>query len=265
MSTLSEGDKLYISKIMDNMPKEIEKLAHIPGEAVRENEVLATCSAEGRYDEVTYCTVCYEELSRETKTMDMLEHNYVNGVCTFCGEEEPITVEFEDVKDPSSYFYIPVYWAVSQGITSGKTATTFAPYDSCTRAQVMSFLYKAMGSPEVSGSNPFTDVKESDYFYKPVLWAVSQGITSGTSATTFSPYNPCTRAQVMSFLYKAMGSPEVSGSSPFTDVKESDYFYKPVLWAVSRGITNGTSATTFGAYNTCTRAQVMTFLYKAMN
>ena len=176
-----------------------------------------------------------------------------------------VHVLFEDVADTGAYFYTPVYWAVGKGITSGTSATTFSPYNSCTRGQVMAFLYKAMGSPEVSSSNPFTDVKESDYFYKPVLWAVSQGITSGTSATTFSPYNPCTRAQVMSFLYKAMGSPEVSGSNPFTDVKESDYFYKPVLWAVSRGITNGTSATTFGPYNTCTRAQVMTFLYKAMN
>ena len=176
-----------------------------------------------------------------------------------------VKILFQDVSDPDAYFHDAVYWAVENGITSGKTATSFAPYDSCTRAQVMSFLYKAKGSPEVSGSNPFTDVKESDYFYKPVLWAVSQGITSGTSATTFSPYNPCTRAQVMSFLYKAMGSPEVSGSNPFTAVKASDYFYKPVLWAVSRGITNGTSATTFGPYNTCTRAQVMTFLYKAMN
>ena len=173
--------------------------------------------------------------------------------------------EFVDVTDPSAYYYTPVYWAVERGITSGKTATTFAPYDSCTRAQVMAFLYKAMGSPAVSGSNPFTDVKESDYFYKPVLWAVENKITSGTSATTFGPYNTCTRAQVMAFLYKANGSPEISGSNPFTDVKESDYFYKPVLWAVANGITNGTSATTFSPYNTCTRAQVMTFLYKAMS
>ena len=171
---------------------------------------------------------------------------------------------FDDVTDPAKYFYEPVYWAVGKGITSGKTSTTFAPYDSCTRAQVMSFLYKAMGSPSVGGSNPFTDVKESDYFYKPVLWAVSQGITKGTTATTFGPYNTCTRAQVMAFLYKAKGSPSVGGSNPFTDVKESDYFYAPVLWAVANGITNGTSATTFGPYNTCTRAQVMTFLYKAM-
>ena len=174
-------------------------------------------------------------------------------------------VLFSDVANLSDYFYEPVYWAVDNGITSGTSATTFSPYNSCTRGQVMSFLWKANGSPIVGGSNPFTDVKESDYFYNAVLWAVSQGITSGTSATTFSPYNPCTRAQVMSFLYKAMGSPEVSSSNPFTDVKESDYFYAPVLWAVSQGITNGTSATTFGPYNTCTRAQVMTFLYKAMN
>ena len=185
-------------------------------------------------------------------------------------DEEPAALfaegsDFEDVTDPGAYYYTPVYWAVERGITSGKTATTFAPYDSCTRAQVMAFLYKAMGSPAVSGSNPFTDVKESDYFYKPVLWAVENKITSGTSATTFGPYNTCTRAQVMAFLYKANGSPEISGSNPFTDVKESDYFYKPVLWAVANGITNGTSATTFSPYNTCTRAQVMTFLYKAMS
>ena len=172
---------------------------------------------------------------------------------------------FADVKDPSVYFYQPVYWAVEYGITSGTSATTFSPYNPCTRAQVMAFLWKAMGATEVEGSNPFTDVKEIDYFYKPVLWAVENNITSGTSATTFSPYNTCTRAQVMAFLYKAMGSPGVSGSNPFTDVKESDYFYNAVLWAVSQGITNGTSATTFGPYNTCTRAQVMTFLYKAMN
>ena len=176
-----------------------------------------------------------------------------------------VQTRFNDVMDPGKYFYQPVYWAVDNGITSGTSAATFSPYNTCTRGQVMAFLYKASGSPEVSGENPFTDVKESDYFYKPVLWAVSQGITNGTTATTFSPYNTCTRAQVMAFLYKANGSPAVSGSNPFTDVKESDYFYNAVLWAVANGITSGTSATTFAPYNTCTRAQVMTFLYKAMN
>ncbi len=114
-------------------------------------------------------------------------------------------------------------------------------------------------------SNPFTDVRPDDYFYKPVLWAVAKGITSGTSATTFSPYNACTRGQVMTFLWKALGSPEPNTmNNPFTDVKSSDYFYKPVLWAVENGITSGTSATTFSPYNACTRGQVMTFLWKAL-
>ena len=174
-----------------------------------------------------------------------------------------VNVVFADVDNEEAYFYKPVYWAVDNGITSGTSPSTFSPYNSCTRAQVMAFLYRANGSPAVSGENPFTDVQESDYFYNPVLWAVQQGITSGTSETTFSPYNSCTRAQVMAFLYKANGSPEVSGENPFTDVQESDYFYKPVLWAVQQGITSGTSATSFSPYNQCTRAQVMTFLYKA--
>ena len=116
-----------------------------------------------------------------------------------------VNVLFRDVVKMTDYFYEPVYWAVENGITSGTSATTFSPYNACTRAQVMSFLWKANGSPIVGGSNPFTDVKTSDYFYNAVLWAVSRGITAGTTATTFSPYNTCTRAQVMTFLYKAMG------------------------------------------------------------
>ena len=179
-------------------------------------------------------------------------------------ENQP-AVRFTDVSNPSDYFYTPVYWAVDNGITSGTSATTFSPYNPCTRGQVMSFLWKANGSPVVGGSNPFTDVKESDYFYNAVLWAVSRGITAGTSATTFGPYNTCTRAQVMTFLWKANGSPVVGGGNPFMDVTPGDYFYNAVLWAVANGITNGTSSTTFGPYNTCTRGQVMTFLYKAMN
>ena len=192
----------------------------------------------------------------ETRVVVTSDDGKIDLTCT-------LQVLFSDVADTEAYFFNPVMWAVSNGITSGTSATTFGPYNQCTRAQVMTFLYKASGSPDVSGDNPFTDVKEGDYFYNPVLWAVSQGITSGTSATTFSPYNPCTRAQVMAFLYKASGSPDVSGENPFTDVKEEDYFYNPVLWAVSQGITSGTSSTTFSPYNPCTRAQVMTFLYKA--
>ena len=122
-----------------------------------------------------------------------------------------------------------------------------------------------MGSPEPSSlNNPFTDVKESDYFFKPVLWAKENGITSGTSATTFSPYNPCTRGQSMTFLWHALGDPEpVNTDNPFKDVKEGDYFSKPVLWAKENGVTGGTSATTFSPGNACTRGQIVTFLYKS--
>ena len=174
---------------------------------------------------------------------------------------------FSDVGDPTAYYHDPVYWAVDKGITSGTSPTTFSPTRTCTRGQIVTFLWKAMGSPEpASLNNPFTDVSSGDYFFKPVLWAKEKGITSGTSATTFSPGNPCTRGQIVTFLWKALGSPEPStASSPFVDVKTADYFFKPVLWAKENSITSGTSATTFGPGNSCTRAQAMTFLYKAMN
>ncbi len=173
---------------------------------------------------------------------------------------------FTDVQNPNDYYFIPVYWAVARGITSGTSATTFSPGKECTRGQIVTFLWKAMGSPEPSStSNPFTDVKSSDYFYKPVLWAKENGITSGTSETTFSPGKPCTRGQIVTFLWKALWSPEPTDTSnPFTDVKTTDYFYKPVLWAKEEGVTSGTSATTFSPGKTCTRGQAMTFLYKAV-
>ena len=176
-------------------------------------------------------------------------------------------IVFSDVQDPFSYYYKPVYWAVDNGITSGTSSTTFSPGKDCTRGQIVTFLWKAMGSPEPgSTDNPFTDVKPSDYFYKPVLWAKENGVTAGTSATTFSPGKGCTRGQIVTFLWKAMRSPGPRDTSnPFTDVKPSDYFYNPVLWAKESGVTSGTSATTFSPGKTCTRAQAMTFLYKALN
>ncbi len=176
-----------------------------------------------------------------------------------------VNVLFEDVADSSAYYYHPVYWAAGKGVTSGTSPTTFSPGRDCTRGQIVTFLWKAMGSPEPnSAENPFTDVKEGDYFYKPVLWAKENGITSGTSATTFSPGKPCTRGQIVTFLWIAKGRPEpVLTENPFTDVKTEDYFFKPVLWAKENGITSGTSDTTFSPSRTCTRAQAMTFLWIA--
>lgn len=175
----------------------------------------------------------------------------------------PMNNPFTDVAE-AHYFYAPVLWAVSEGVTTGTTATTFSPLNVCTRAQVVTFLWRAAGSPEpMKSSNPFTDVPENIYYYKAVLWAVENGITTGTSATTFSPESPCTRGQVVTFLHRAAGSPAPTSSvNPFSDVKDSLYYYNPILWAVEMGITNGTSATTFGPEETCIRAQIVTFLYR---
>ena len=170
---------------------------------------------------------------------------------------------FVDVKE-GAYYYDAVLWAVEQKITSGTSATTFSPDASCTRAQMVTFLWRAAGSPKVeNGKNPFTDVKADAYYYDAVLWAVEKGVTSGTSATTFSPDATVTRGQTVTFLYRNAGSPEVSGTMPFTDVEADAYYAKAVQWAVQQKITTGTSETTFHPMSDCTRGQIVTFLYRA--
>ena len=173
------------------------------------------------------------------------------------------SMAFTDVAS-SAYYYDAVKWAVEQGITSGITATTFGPDASCTRAQMVSFLWRANGSPKAAGANPFTDVSADAYYYDAVLWAVEKGITSGTSATTFSPNATVTRGQTVSFLHRANGSPAVSGSSPFTDVAADAYYAAAVQWAVAENITAGTSATTFSPDAACTRGQIVSVLYRDM-
>ena len=149
--------------------------------------------------------------------------------------------------------------------TTGATETTFNPFGKCQRAQVVTFLWRAAGKPEpVSTENPFVDVKEGDFYYKAVLWAVENGITNGSDDTHFSPYGKCNRAQVVTFLWRAAGKPEpVSSENPFVDVKEGDFFLNAVLWAVENGVTNGIDATHFNPYGVCNRAQVVTFLYRS--
>ena len=170
---------------------------------------------------------------------------------------------FVDVKE-GAYYYDAVLWAVEQKITSGTSATTFSPDASCTRAQIVTFLWRAAGSPKVeNGKNPFADVKADAYYYDAVLWAVEKGVTSGTSATTFSPDATVTRGQTVTFLYRNAGSPEVSGTMPFTDVEADAYYAKAVQWAVQQKITTGTSETTFSPMSDCTRGQIVTFLYRA--
>ena len=169
---------------------------------------------------------------------------------------------FVDV--PENAYYAPaVNWAVEKGVTEGTSATTFSPDAACTRAQIVTFLYRAAGSPAVkSTANPFTDVTASDYYYNAVLWAVENGITTGTSETTFSPNESCTRAQCVTFLYRVVGS-AATAKAIFTDVSADAYYAPAVDWAVEKGVTDGTSATTFSPDAVCTRAQIVTFLYRA--
>ena len=171
---------------------------------------------------------------------------------------------FTDVKS-GAYYYDPVLWAVNHDpqITAGTSATTFSPDASCTRGQIVTFLWRANGQPEPTiTKNPFTDVKPTDYFYKAVLWAVEKEITAGTSKTTFSPAATVTRAQTVTFLWRAEGKPAATAKNPFKDVPSGQYYTDAVLWAVKNEITAGTSATTFSPNNPCTRGQIVTFLYR---
>lgn len=173
---------------------------------------------------------------------------------------------FTDIT-PGAYYYDAVLWAVENNITSGTSATTFSPNATCTRGQVVTFLWRSNGSPEPKTSScPFSDVVSGAYYYKAVLWAVENNVTAGTSATTFSPNASCTRGQVVTFLHRAQGKPAISTTScPFNDIKTGAYYYDAVLWAVENHVTAGTSATTFSPDSTCTRGQIVTFLYRALN
>ena len=177
---------------------------------------------------------------------------------TYCNDNP-----FEDVAE-IDYFYESVLWAVEKNITAGTSATTFSPNAGCTRGQVVTFLWRSAGSPSPSRkTNPFVDVKPSDYYYTAVLWAVEKGITKGTSNTTFSPGATCTRGQIVTFLHRSLGAPApTTRKCPFKDVKSGDYFRDAVLWAVENNITKGMSSTSFAPDATCTRAQVVTFMYR---
>ena len=180
--------------------------------------------------------------------------------------EENIINPFADVSE-DMYFFDAVLWAYEQGITGGTGADTFSPDASCTRAQMATFLWRAAGSPEPADSyNPFTDVTADAYYAKAVQWAVEQGITAGTSATTFSPDMACTRAQMAAFLYRME---QVKGGGftgawmfyvPFTDAPE--WAFESIAWCYMKGITSGTAETTFSPDENCTRGQMVTFLYR---
>lgn len=170
---------------------------------------------------------------------------------------------FTDVSK-TDYFYDAVLWAVENGITTGTSRTRFSPYATCTRAQAVTFLWRASGSPTPKNSRmPFEDVSPSAYYYDAVLWALEEGITTGTASTTFSPDAVIDRAQAVTLLHRANGAPSVTGRTVFTDVPQTTYYADAVRWAVDHEITTGTSAAAFSPNASCTRAQIVTFLYRA--
>lgn len=229
-------------------------VSHVERETATATSVVtkeATYAAEG---EITY-TVTFRNpaFAAQTKTVKTPKLE----------RPKPTLNPFVDVRE-GEYYYDAVLWAVENGITAGTSATTFSPTVGCTRAQVVTFLWRTAGEPAPTTSNtPFTDVAKGTYYYSAVLWAVEKGITAGTSATTFSPDDTCTRAQIVTFLWRYKGQPEpLAANNPFRDVYKSAYYAKAVLWAAENGVTSGTSASTFSPDDTCTRAQVVTFLYR---
>ena len=178
---------------------------------------------------------------------------------------DPILNYFVDVPT-DSYYYDAVLWGVEQGITNGTDDSHFDPNGLCTRAQAVTFLWRAAGSPAPkSTAMPFTDVPSGSYYETAVLWAVENGITKGTTDTTFSPDQSCTRGQIVTFLWRAESAPAAGTvDHPFTDVRSDAYYADAVLWAVKEGVTKGTSDTTFSPDDSCTRAQIVTFLWRAM-
>ena len=199
----------------------------------------------------------------QTIAMTYLPSDYtmfIGAIAAFLKEVE--TSPFSDVST-SAYYYEAVKWAQEKGITGGIGNGLFGPNQPCTRAQIVTFLWRAAGSPApMLNKNPFTDVHTSDYYYDAVLWAVQNGITNGTSAKTFSPDATVTRAQVVTFLWRANDQP-AAGNSGFLDVSSNAYYARAVDWAFANGITTGVDYGAFGPDTACTRAQIVTFLYRA--
>lgn len=168
---------------------------------------------------------------------------------------------FTDVS-PDSWYAEPVAWAVAQGITTGTSSTIFSPDEICTNAQVITFIWRACGEPEPGIDNPFADVTADKYYYEPALWAYENNIVTGSR---FDPNKPCTRSMAVTYLWKEQGSPETVPESKFTDVSVASDYAQAVTWAVEMGITDGTSASMFSPATTCTRAHIITFLYRDLS
>ena len=236
--------------------------------ASRGTTVTVTATAASGYQVAQVSAV-----DKDGKTVSLTDKG--DGVYTFVmpASKVDVTARFAQVQKPEekdpygdvskdSYYYDAVKWAAETGVTTGVGDGLFAPEWVCTRGQIVTFLWRASGSPAPKATElPFTDVAADAYYAQAVLWAVENGITNGTSETTFGPDQTCTRAHAVAFLYRMSGSPAAAGST-FSDVAADAYYSTAVAWAVEKGITNGTSGTTFSPDDTCTRGQIVTFLYR---
>ncbi len=268
----------------------------IPQHTFRSIVMDATCTEEGGM--VRTCMFCGEQTVRNpvpalghswnkgkvTKRASYFETGVLTFTCSRCGEKRTETIPVRDISEPcdgseicpgkpftdmppaDNWAHAGIDWAIVKNITEGTTETTFGPKEGCTRAQVVTFLWRAAGRPEPKKQDiPFPDVPENAYFRKAVAWAVEEGITKGETNESFGPGNTCTRGQIVTFLWRFKESPEsmAYGGNPFADVSEKDFFFKAVLWAAAEKVTAGTSEDTFSPKDTCTRAEVVTFLRRA--
>lgn len=201
-------------------------------------------------------------LQKDGKYFFTMPNSSVTVYAEFVVDPDYKKTPFEDVPN-DEYYTDAVEWAASNNITTGTSDTTFSPEFGCTRAQIVTFLWRVAGCPKPKTSNmPFEDVTADMYYYDAVLWAMENKITKGTSDTTFSPDDTCTRAQCVTFLWRIEDEPKADTPNPFKDISSDEYYYDAVLWAVKHQITLGTSATTFSPDDTCSRAQIVTFLFR---
>ena len=230
--------------------------------AAKGDKVTITVKPERHYE-------VDEVIVRDSKGKQLTVKDNGDGTYTFEMPADKVTVEptftwvnpFADVAN-SAYYVDAVEWMLKREVTQGTTETTFSPNLNCTRAQIVTFLWRAAGSPEPKGTVSFADVSADSYYAKAVAWAIENGITGGTGDGLFSPDAACTRAQSAAFLYRAAGSPAVNGSAGFSDVAADAYYAQAVAWAKEHGITDGIGGGLFGSANDCTRAQIAAFLWR---
>ncbi len=237
-----------------------KKVTEIPalGHDLKETTVAATCTKAGSV--TVTCSRCdYEKVTE----IPAFGHDYVNGICQRCGNTEVVSDFFDDVL-PATFCFDAVKWAVDHKVTNGVADGIFAPSDTVTRGQIVTFLWRAAGCPEpTSTASVFTDVKKNAFYAKAVAWASELGITNGVGKNKFDPESVCTRDQIVTFLWRYMGKPTASAPAAFIDIEAGAYYANAVAWAVEMDITTGITPKLFKPENECTRGQAVTFLYRA--